>query len=47
MSDPLADVLGMVRLAGGVFLSGEFTAPWHPVPHYMMKLSMKHLHERH
>ena len=26
--DPLADVLGMVRLAGGVFLNGEFSAPW-------------------
>jgi AraC-like DNA-binding protein len=27
-ADPLADVLGMVRLAGGVFLSGEFSAPF-------------------
>ena len=26
--DPLSEVLRAVRLAGGVFLSGDFTAPW-------------------
>jgi AraC-like DNA-binding protein len=26
--DPLSEVLGSVRLSGGVFLSGRFTAPW-------------------
>jgi AraC-like DNA-binding protein len=28
MSDPLSDVLRSVRLMGGVFLDGQFTAPW-------------------
>lgn len=28
MSDPLAEVLRSVRLIGGVFLEGRFTAPW-------------------
>lgn len=28
MTDPLSDVLRSVRLAGGVFLEGNFTAPW-------------------
>ena len=28
MHDPLSDVLRMVRLSGGVFLSSEMTAPW-------------------
>lgn len=28
MSDPLADVLRLVRLSGGVFLEASFTAPW-------------------
>ncbi len=28
MHDPLSDVLRMVRLSGGVFLSSELTAPW-------------------
>jgi AraC-like DNA-binding protein len=26
--DPLSEVLGSIRLAGGVFLSANFTAPW-------------------
>lgn len=28
MADPLTDVLGAVRLTGGVFLDARFTAPW-------------------
>ena len=28
MSDPLSDLLGAVRLTGGVFLDARFTAPW-------------------
>lgn len=28
MDDPLSDVLGSVRLTGGVFLDARFTAPW-------------------
>lgn len=27
----------------GFRIAGEFLAPWHPVPHYMMRLAMKDL----
>lgn len=27
----------------GFRIMGEFVAPWHPVPHYIMKLNMKNL----
>src|SRR5512139_4054325 len=31
--DPLSQVLGSVRLTGGVFLEARFTAPWCTVAH--------------
>lgn len=33
MSDPLSQVLGSVRLTGGVFLEARFTAPWCTLSH--------------
>ena len=33
MIDPLSQVLGSVRLTGGVFLEARFTAPWCTLAH--------------